>query len=404
MKILWVKAGGLLPPDTGGRIRSFKTLCEIAKQNEVTFFSFLAAEEIEAQAELQRLFHRVITIPLNLPPPRGIREAAVYASGLLSREPHSFSKYCQPAVHTKLRGLMNEESFDVVVCDFLVTAPAVPWDLPTPKVLFQHNVEPMIWKRHFEVTNSFWWKAISWIEWKKTERAERKYLALADHVVAVSQADLRVFAESITPDKLTVTKTGVDTDHFAATGVEEAKSSLVFMGSMDWLPNEDAVYYFVEQILPLIKTRVPDVTLTVVGRKPSQRLERLCLSNPEVHLTGRVGDVRPFVAKSAVFIVPLRIGGGTRLKIFEAMGMGKAVVSTIVGAEGLPIRNGEHLIIADGPAAFADATVELLENPARRKRLGETARQFVEQNFSWPKVARGFELALEKAARRNASK
>ena len=400
MKILWVKAGGLIPPDTGGKIRSFKTLCELAKQNEITFFSFLAADEVEAQGELKRLFHRVITMPLKLPPARGAGEATMYAAGLFSPEPHSFSKYCQPAVRSQLRLLMVEEQFDVVVCDFLVTAPAIPWDLPGVKVLFEHNVEATIWKRHVEVANSWWWKVVSWIEWKKMVRAEQKYLELADHVIAVSNDDRAVFAEFVAPGKLTVTDTGVDTEYFRPDAETESTSSLVFTGSMDWMPNEDAMIYFVEEILPLIKQQISDATLTIVGRKPSRRLEKLCLDRPEVRLTGRVEDVRPFVARSAVFVVPLRIAGGTRLKIFEAMSMGKAVVSTSIGAEGLPVKNGEHLLLADDPVRFANVTVELLRNPEERSRIGTAARQLVEQDYSWPMVARGFLKALEYAASR----
>jgi glycosyltransferase involved in cell wall biosynthesis len=168
---------------------------------------------------------------------------------------------------------------------------------------------------------------------------------------------------------------------------------------MDWLPNEDAIIFFTKEILPLIREDLPDVSLTVVGRKPSQRLSELVASETNIKLTGWVEDIRPFLASSAVCIVPLRIGGGTRLKIFEAMSMGKAVVSTKVGAEGLPVRHSEHLLIADDPRAFANSTVGLLRDPARRHELGDAAHQLVEQKYSWAQVAKEFAKVLTRVVR-----
>ena len=139
---------------------------------------------------------------------------------------------------------------------------------------------------------------------------------------------------------------------------------------MDWLPNEDGIFYFANEIFPLIRRQVPDATLCIVGRKPSRRLQDLASRVPNIQLTGWVEDVRPYLAQRAVCIVPLRIGGGTRLKIFEAMSMAKAVVSTSIGAEGLPVKNGEHLLMADEPASFAESTIRLLGNDSRRAEIG----------------------------------
>jgi glycosyltransferase involved in cell wall biosynthesis len=164
---------------------------------------------------------------------------------------------------------------------------------------------------------------------------------------------------------------------------------------MDWLPNEDAILYFVDAILPLIKQQCPDVSLEVVGRSPSNKLQALAAPEKSIRLTGWVEDIRPFVARGSVCIVPLRIGGGTRLKIFEAMAMSKAVVSTTVGAEGLPVRNGENILLADTPRDFASSVISLLNDSNGRKRLGTSARTLVLENYSWPKVAEVFAQTLE---------
>jgi glycosyltransferase involved in cell wall biosynthesis len=167
---------------------------------------------------------------------------------------------------------------------------------------------------------------------------------------------------------------------------------------MDWLPNEDAILFFADEILPRIASRVPDVTLTVVGRRPSARLRRRLEGQPTIRLTGRVDDIRPYVERAAVYVVPLRIGGGTRIKLYEAMAMGKAVVSTPVGAEGLPVQDGLHLLLAGEPAAFADAVVGLLHESERRRRLQQAARRFVETSCTWPAAAAAFADACRAVA------
>jgi sugar transferase (PEP-CTERM/EpsH1 system associated) len=397
MKILWVKAGGLVPPDTGGKIRSYNILRELARQHSVTFFSFYAAHEGDSHPNLKNIFDRAVCVPLHLPAPKSPAEMLNYGFRLLSAEPYGITKFCRPEVQQRLRALLKQESFDVIVCDFIFAAGVIPWDWPTPKVLFTHNVEATIWRRHYEVASNPIWKAISWREWRKMEAAERRYLRLADRVLTVSEMDRDAFASFLEPEKLTVIPTGVDIDYFQPMTVDEAANTLVFTGSMDWLPNEDAILYFVDAILPLIKQQCPEVSLEVVGRSPSRKLQALAEREKSVRLTGWVEDIRPFVARGSVCIVPLRIGGGTRLKIFEAMAMGKAVVSTSVGAEGLPVRAGENILLADTPIDFANAVISLLRDPNQRKQLGASARALVQEKYSWPSVAASFARTLHDA-------
>jgi sugar transferase (PEP-CTERM/EpsH1 system associated) len=395
MKTLWVKAGGLVPPDTGGKIRSYNILRELARHHAVTFFSFYGAHDGDVHPELKNIFERVVCLPLNLPAPRSLAEMRAYGLGLFSPQPYNITKYCRPEVQRELRALLQRESYDVIVCDFLVAAGVLPWDAPTPKVIFTHNVEAAIWRRHYEVAANPVWKAISWQEWRKMEAAERRYLRLADHVLTVSETDRDAFAAFLDPAKLTVIPTGVDVNYFQPMPVAELADSLVFTGSMDWLPNEDGILYFVDAILPLIQRQCPQISLEVVGRSPSRKLQALAEREKSMRLTGWVEDIRPFVARTQVCIVPLRIGGGTRLKIFEAMAMGKAVVSTSVGAEGLPVRHGENILLADTPDDFARSVISLLRDSDQRERLGASARALVQERYSWPKVAEDFASALQ---------
>ncbi|MGA8507998.1 MAG: glycosyltransferase family 4 protein [Candidatus Sulfotelmatobacter sp.] len=397
MKILWVKAGGLVPPDSGGRIRSYNILRELARQHSVTFFSFYAAHQGDLHADLKKVFDRVVCVPLGLPAPKSLAEMLDYGIRLPSSQPYGITKYCRPEVRRRLRALLKQVTYDVILCDFMAAAGVIPWDWPTPKVLFTHNVEATIWRRHYEVATNPLWKAISWWEWRKMKAAEQWYLRLADRVLTVSETDRDAFSSFLDLGKLAVIPTGVDVDYFQPTPAKEIANSLVFTGSMDWIPNEDAIVYFVDAILPLIKQQCPEVSLEVVGRSPSRKLQALAEKEKSVRLTGWVEDIRPFVARGAACIVPLRIGGGTRLKIFEAMAMGKAVISTSVGAEGLPVRSGENILLADTPSDFAESVISLLRDPNLRQRLGTAARALVQESYSWPRVAESFARTLHDA-------
>jgi glycosyltransferase involved in cell wall biosynthesis len=172
---------------------------------------------------------------------------------------------------------------------------------------------------------------------------------------------------------------------------------------MDWYPNEDAILYFIADILPRLRRDVPGTSLAVVGRDPTDRLRAACAA-AGVRVTGTVTDVRPYVAEAAVYVVPLRVGGGTRLKIFEALAMGKAVVATQVGAEGLPIVSGEHFLQADSPEDFAQAVATLLKDPGRRQALGMAGRRLVEERYSWTQVTTEFEGHCEELVSRQATR
>jgi sugar transferase (PEP-CTERM/EpsH1 system associated) len=396
LKILWVKVGGLVPLDSGGKIRSYHILRELSRRHDVTFFTSYAEHRDDIHDQLDHIFARVIRYSLRIPRSGSFGHLTHYARGIFSRQPHQFLRYRNSKVTLGLRKLLEKEKFDVVVCDFLAAAALIPWHFPIPKVLFTHNVEAVIWKRHCAVARNPLWKAICWREYCTTALAERRYLNVADHVLAVSDMDRDLFARTIDPAKLTVIPTGVDLDFFRPVAGEEQPNTLVFTGSMDYMPNEDGICYFVEQILPCVRFHIPNIALQVVGRHPSPRLLKLAAMTPGVEVTGVVEDIRPYVQRGSVYVVPLRVGSGTRLKIFEAMAMGKAVISTSVGAEGLPVRSEQDILIADTPGAFASGVVRLLGDRNLRSELGRAARELVVRKHSWGSVAQHFEFTLEK--------
>jgi len=398
VKVLWVKSGGLVPLDTGGKIRSFHILKELARRHPTDLFTFYQQYPDDGHPGLDRYVRQVFSVPLPIAPPGSVSDLAHYGCNLFSLRPYSMAKYCRPEVARRLRQIVLSEEYDIVVCDFFLTGAVIPWDLPHPKVLFTHNVEAQIWQRHYQVSRNPIWRAVAWREYKTIARLERRYLKQADFVLTVSENDREFFAGFVDPAKLAAIPTGVDVEYFRPAPGTEQPNTLVFTGSMDWTPNEDGILYFLDEILPRVRRDVPGVSLWVVGRRPSQRLHKAAGRLPRVKVTGTVDDIRPYLQQGAVYVVPLRIGGGTRIKIFEAMAAGKAVVSTTLGAEGLPVTHGQNILLADEPEEFARRVVDLLRDEGLRTRMGQAARALVERNHGWASVTRQFSAVLERVA------
>ncbi len=211
-----------------------------------------------------------------------------------------------------------------------------------------------------------------------------------DGVVAVSDLDRQYMQTHYQAPRVFTIPTGVDTEYLAPRADEPEANRLIFVGSMDWLPNEDAILFFAQQVLPRIRRVIPDIQLSVVGRNPSPHLRQRLADEPAIELVGWVDDVRPFIARHALYILPLRIGGGTRIKVYEAMAMGKAIVSTSIGTEGLPVEHGREVWLADGAESFAEAVVHVLQDRTARQQLEGAARRFVEDHCSWDRAASTF--------------
>ncbi len=390
MRILWLNVGGLWPLNTGGRQRSFNIISELAERHQLTVLTTHGAGDDHAAlaAELPRC--EVISVPYALPKRGSAAFALALLRSWLSPLPVTLWKWRIPALQSETARLLTPEHTDLCVVDFLYAAPNLPRNVPVPTVLFEHNAEYLIWKRLYEAEKRRFHRALLRIEWKKLRRAEAAACTRAAVALAVSENDRAALVEAAPQARVRAIPTGVDTAYFHPNGTRQAAAKLVFTGSMDWYPNEEAVLYFIDAVLPLIRREIPEASLTVVGRNPGARLR--AAANGVVQVTGTVDDVRPYIGEAAVYVVPLRIGGGTRIKIFEALAMGKAVVSTRLGAEGLPLVSGEHFLEADEPADFARAVVELIRRPERRRALEEAGRKLVEERYSWNRAAREFEL------------
>jgi sugar transferase (PEP-CTERM/EpsH1 system associated) len=399
MKILWIKAGGLLPADTGGKIRSLQILKHLAHRHEVTVCTFYQHHDGDLHSTLATDVARLIAIPLPIPDRGSLKDALGFVKSVLIGKPHKMEKFYHPEVRQAVASLVHDTSFDIILCDFIYPAGVVDWNAPACKVLFTHNVEAEVWERFSKVAASVWWKVASFIEYKAMTRAERKYVTQADHVLTVSDHDREFFSRYVDPSKITTIPTGVDVEYFTPTPGATLANTIVFSGSMDWMPNEDGVLWFVSDIFPTIRRHIPDATFWIVGRNPSAAVQKL-ETHHGVHVTGTVEDIRPHLGRAATYVVPLRSGSGTRLKIFEAMAAGKAVVSTSIGAEGLPVHHGSNILLADEPETFADSVVALLSNPEEAGRLELNARQLVESTYGWEPVTATVEKTLLEACER----
>ncbi len=389
MKILWLKSELLHPVDKGGKIRTYQMLRHLKQRHEVTYLALTNTDEsAEAIERAVEYCHRLVAVPWQAPQKFSARFYIDLALNLGSRLPYAIKKYRSTVFQQAIEREISGHGYDVVVCDFLVPSVNFRRGLNVPAVLFQHNVESVIWRRHFEVQTNPAKRLYLYNQWRKMRAYERETCQRFNAVVAVSEIDRDLMRDQYRLDHIYDVPTGVDTEYFRPQSTEPPRPlSLVFTGSMDWLPNEDAMRYFTEQIMPRVKRDLPGVTLTVVGRNPYPSLLELSERDPSVIVTGRVEDVRPFMRSAAAYIVPLRVGGGTRLKIYEAMAMEKPVISTSIGAEGLPVRDGVELLLADTSDSFADAIVRVLKESDFAREMGLRAAQMVREQFGWEKAA-----------------
>jgi polysaccharide biosynthesis protein PslH len=392
MKILWVKSDFLHPTTRGGQIRTLEMLRLLHRWHEVHYVCLDDGTHREGQARCGEYCSRAYPIGHSVPPRGSIRFAGQLAAGLFSSLPVSVSRYRSKAMRRKLKELLAVEQFDSVVCDFVFPAPNIP--RLADAILFQHNVESVIWRRHAQRARIAIARRYLELQAERMERYEREVCRAARHVIAVSEVDRELIRSKYGVPEVSAVGTGVNIPYFDPPPRTEWKADLVFTGSMDWLPNVDGIRFFAEQILPSILKARPECRVAVVGRRPTDEIRQLARRHPNIVVTGTVDDVRPWLWGSSAAIVPLRIGSGTRLKIFEAMAAKIPVLATTVAAEGLPVENGRHLAIEDDPQRFAEACLRLLTDTNTRDHFAAEAWSLVASRFSWEAVTREFESVL----------
>lgn len=382
------------PPQQGTAIRNYNLLAQVAKRHEVHLLSFVT--QTQALSDLGPLRDWCATVQ-TVPVPRRSLGSRLWTV-LTSPDPDLHHRLSSQAFHQALTGVLQEVRPQVVEVEGLEMAqyglhgPHIAVDSPPLWVFDAHNAEYVLQRRVFETDARRprrWIGALySWLQWHKLRRYEAQVCRRAGTVLACSAADAAALARLVPGLEVVVVPNGVDIAHYQPDGVVAAElgdRALVFTGKMDFRPNVDAVLWFCSQVWPLVRQAEPAARFYIVGRDPHPRLGPLG-NVPGVTLTGFVDDIRPYIAAAAVYVVPLLTGGGTRLKVLEAMAMGKPLVSTRLGCEGIDAQSGRDLILADAPEDFAAQVLALLKDAPRREALGRAARAFVERCFDWPIV------------------
>jgi len=410
MRILWVKADKLLPVQNGGNIRTYHVLRYLSARHELTFYSYYGGTpDPHYERELQQQLPGAMAVCTGKRELAGAARGLDYLAHLSARPPYAVSRFAHATVQKQIQTWFRERRFDVAVCDFLDAAVNFPGSLSIPSVLFQHNVESEIWRRHAATAGNPAKKMMYRMEFRKMLRYERAAVCKFQHVIAVSENDRSLMTRWVDGDRVTVVPTGVDLAHYRPEPAEcEPKSDayaplITFVGAMDWEPNVDGVEYFCSEVWPSIKAEVPQARFRIVGRNPDRRVQKWASNSTNanndgsIEVTGRVPSIVEHLHQSAVVIVPLRIGGGTRLKIYEAMATAKAVVSTTVGAEGLDVHHGRDIILADDPRSFAQAVIMLLRDPELRRRYEKAAVETAAR-YDWPAIGERFSEVLHSVA------
>lgn len=401
MKILFLQKRILFPTDAGMKIRTLNVVRYLARWHDLTYLCNISPDDEPYLNDMRALGLQLETIPWSETARGSLLFYGELLANLFSPYPYNVVKDYDPQLRARAAELLENGDYDLVICDFVQMARNVIGLRTPPTVLFQHNVEAEIFRRMAEA-GSLPRRVYLRYQFRKMQRFEAMAGRQFNKVVAVSERDRSAFQQDYNWPHVRTIDTAVDTDHFCPDETPNVEGRCVFVGSLDWMPNEEGIQWFVERVWPRIRTHHPNATFQIVGRNPPVSLKRVN-AVPGVELIGRVPDVRPYLSAAQVVVVPLLTGGGTRLKIFEAMAMDKATVSTTLGAEGLPLIPGEHLLIADEADAFADSVITLLDDHRKRERVGRAAYHLVTHAYTAETVARQFESicrdALESAQR-----
>lgn len=390
MNILFISAFIPYPPHGGAHQRTYNLLKHTAKENDVYLIGFIKEKkDLENTRYLEKICKKVYAFYL----PDDWSKVSFVKSlflNLFSPLPYTAQKYYSTQARQTISELVRQVKFDVLHCDMLDLAGYIYDYNPKATILVNHNVESTLMLRYAEIEKNPFKRWYLYLQYKKLLHYERKMCPMFKCSVAVSELDKQQL-QLISPQaRFSVVPNGVDIDYFQPQKIQIEKNTLIFVGRTDYLPNVDGVKFFHQEILPLIKKEVKDARLTIIGRTRLNHALNLFHGNDiglqtakDITHLGFVEDIRPYIGKAAVYVVPLRIGGGTRLKILDAMSMGKAIVSTSIGAEGIDVTHGKNILIADTPEDFSKQVIRVLNDSNLRESLGTEGRKLVEEKYSW---------------------
>ena len=394
------------PATSGKRLRTLNLMLALADRHRITYIARSEGNpDTEKEAEAFLRDHGVTPILVRAPlaTKRGASFYARLAANLFSPLPYSVASHHFPAIREAMADHARNHPVDLYQLEFTGYLYALP-DHHTPVVVQAHNVDTLIWQRYYE-TEKRWAKR--WYirgQWKKFHRFEREAFHRMDRVIAVSEPDAKLVREWFGVDRVGVVDNGVDTAHFEGVRPAPASRTILYLGALDWRPNLDAVIQLLDEVFPAVRRAIPEARLQIVGRSPSESLRQRARECPGVELHADVPDVRPYMETSAVMAVPLRIGGGSRLKILEALAARLPVVSTPVGAEGLELRDGEELRLADRSEEMARTLIDVLSHPDKTMKMVERGHTLAARRYDWKVLADRLDAEWNRARERGRSR
>jgi glycosyltransferase involved in cell wall biosynthesis len=389
MHVVIVDGDVSYPPTSGKRLRTLHLLLPLARRHHLTYIARCHGGPDEARAAGRFLReHGIEPVLVEAPLPRkaGPAFCARLAANLLSSLPYSAASHASRRMRRAVEDYAATHRVDLWQFEWSPYVPTLRRP-SAPRVLIAHNVDSLLWRRYYETEANPLRRWYVRGQWRKFERFERRIFAEVDRVVAVSADDAALVRGWFGVERVAVVDNGIDPDFFARVEPSGRPEDILFLGSLEWRPNLDALRLLLDGIFPAVRAAVPSARLRVVGRNAPPWLARRVRECEGVELFSNVPDVRPFLAQSGVMAVPLRVGGGSRLKILEALACGLPVVSTRVGAEGLRLRPGEDLDMVETANEMAAALLACVRHPARARRMAAVARERVRQRYDWRVLA-----------------
>lgn len=384
------------PLTSGKRIRTFNLLRRLADRHRITLLCHRnpdPREQFAATDEFRKLGIETVVVDRTIPTKSGPGFYARLAGNLLSSLPYSVATHASPTLTDAVRRFATTHRVDLWHCEWTPYAQVLR-DALGPRLaaarwsVMAHNVESVIWRRYAEAEANAVRRWYVRRQWRKFERFEAWAYAAATAAIAVSDPDAAEMRTVFGVEEPEVVENGVDTAYFRPQrDVDRDPGRILFLGSLDWRPNLDAVALLLDEIFPRVKAQCPAATLMLVGRHPPEALRQRVAATEGVELHGDVPDVRPFLATCGMLAVPLRIGGGSRLKILEALAAATPVVSTTIGAEGLQLTPGRDFVLGDGIAGMTAAIVDSIQRPEELRDTAENGRREVLAHYDWDPLA-----------------
>lgn len=402
MKILFLSQIVPYPPHGGVLQRGYNLIREISKDNEIHLLAFvhpdtLASDKLINDARNHLLQYCKSVDFFTLWPKKSVLHKYIaFATGFFYQAPFSTLAHKSIQYRRRMQDILDQNDIDVVHFDTIGLAPYLDYTGDTPTLITHHNIESTLMYRRSKVEKTWlgrYYVALQSRRLRDYEISESPRFNINVMVSGTDEDELKSMTHDI---ETVVVPNGVDVEYFSVRN-DHQSNTIIYTGGMNMFANKDAVMHLIEDIWPRIKSKVPDAVFKIIGQDPPPELLEIADRDNDIQVLGYVDDIRPYVAEAAVYVVPLRVGGGTRLKVLDALSQGKAIVSTSVGCEGITVTHGDNIFIEDNDDAFADRVVELFNDEALRKRLGGNARLLAEQKYAWESIGKTLDNAYKAA-------